>query len=646
MQKSDIRILIVEDDVTFGPALSEAVRRNGYTPVLTAKPDEALSILKIQSIQAVLVDCMLPKIGGVDLAKKMRDMLGKDLMIILMSGIFKDKNFAKEMMNATGAIAFLTKPFQMEELFQTIDNKLSHLIDIPLIPIHEIFSRAQLTTKDKINAINDSDPVHGFDLPWLYSLLLDRRVTGHLNIITADGEVAGVGFQKGQIVQVNLKDTQSYFGMLLVEQGFITTQDLEAVLKEGTSKTKRMGERLVEANVLSPHAVTSVMTAQQGIRLAKTISNTSLKVNFIDAEEMREDVQIDAPAYHELLHDWIRSKIAMEWLKSFYLPWMNNAVKPVQDFNTSHPILKMPIFETVPGLVDKLISGKTLEQITNELDLPDDSIIRAVHFLLVTRLICFGELKKANMDFENQKRRLQKLFTTLQKQTHFERLGVSPKAKENEIKRTYHELAKVLHPDKLPTNSPADVVDLGKRVFALLSEAYEILSNQKSKENYIKELEHGQAELVLKAEALIEQARGLLSKGDITKAKSTLEEAKALAPPSSELRLLLLWSTIKNPAFEKMPREEAVVREELAKIPPEDRHNPTYYFVKGLHQKATKDIDGALKSFEHTVSIAPDFIDARRELNLLKAAPRVQQSNDLLKADLKDVVGMIFKKKK
>ena len=87
------------------------------------------------------------------------------------------------------------------------------------------------------------------------------------------------------------------------------------------------------------------------------------------------------------------------------------------------------------------------------------------------------------------------------------------------------------------------------------------------------------------------------------------------------------------------------VQEELTKIPPEERHNAIYYFVKGLFNKQLGDQEQALHNIKHAVSMQPNFLIAKRELRLIE----LQEKNkpvDLLNADLKDVVGLLFKRKK
>ena len=85
----------------------------------------------------------------------------------------------------------------------------------------------------------------------------------------------------------------------------------------------------------------------------------------------------------------------------------------------------------------------------------------------------------------------------------------------------------------------------------------------------------------------------------------------------------------------------------ISAVPPEDRHNAVYFFVKGLVQKASGDFDGARRSLDQSVGIEQNFVDAKRELNVLSLqAGRLEKPVDLLKGDLKDVLGVLLGGKK
>ena len=646
MQREDFHILIVDDDAHLGRAMGEALTREGYKTTHVMRPDEVINIVRIQQVHAAIIDCMLPKMSGVELAKKLREEVTNRLPIILISGIYKDKAFQRDALQSTGAVTFINKPFELSEFVTAVNDIVKPFVDAPLAMLHQFLAKHDISPKERIRAVDDAEMIHCFDLPWVFSLLMHEKVNGHLNIISAEGDVAGVGFLGGDIVQVYLDDTKSYFGVLMVEYGFISQAELDEVMRTSKS-TKKLGEKLVAANVLSPHAIHIVMAEQQGLRLSKTIKNTSVKINFIETSDMRVNARTDRNAFTKLLNEWLVSKYSLDWLKSYYTPWMryNLHKGPEWTADAEPRVFSIPVVKRVPDIAKILLLGPTLEEALTKFKEPEDHVFRALHALIVTRTLRFGEVV-AKSDFQAQRERLRKLLKSLDSQNYFERLGVSQKAKESEIKRAYHDLAKVLHPDKLPQDAPDDVRTLAKETFERISTAYSVLSDPKAKEEYLLELEKGRSEAVMQAEALAGQARPLLSKGDFSQARELLEKAMSLASPTSEMRLLWIWSQIKGAGPERNPLLLSQLKDELAQIPPEDRHHSTYYFVKALVLKASGDLAGAKRNLQYVLSEAPDFIDARRELNIISQQEQAAKTTNIFNGDLRDVVGMLFKKRR
>src|SRR5690606_16120039 len=149
-------------------------------------------------------------------------------------------------------------------------------------------------------------------------------------------------------------------------------------------------------------------------------------------------------------------------------------------FSDTHPILNLPPLNSLKGFAKRVISGVNLQQLVSEQPQDEEKILGATHLLVLTNLISFDKATKV-VDITSQIERFKRIRQELQNKNFFETLGVSTKAKSNDIKRAYHELAKVFHPDKLSQGTPEELKTLTRDIFSKMTVAYETLSNDASK---------------------------------------------------------------------------------------------------------------------------------------------------------------------
>lgn len=639
MLKSELKVMIVEDDPTFSRGLVEAINKSGFQALHVARPDEALNASQMQEIHAYVIDCLLPKISGVELAKQIRSRVGAKTPIILTSGIYKDKNFAKEAKEKTQAIAFLEKPFNINELIRQIEKSLEDLIEEPLDPFLEILLKPAASPLERLASLPKS--IHAFELLRVFSYLTQKGISGQLTL--KDGaDDATIHFADGKISQVAVKDPQSYFGSLLIEKNLLTAAELELALSKPSQK--RIGERMVDENLLSPHMISIINSEQMAIRLSRLVKETMYEITWAEGSQPTNDSNIEQTLLYNFMSDWIQSKVSLSWLRTFFIPIMENPLVRTPFTNSQHTIYNAPWVDETKGVILSALGQKSLHQLINEFPLQEGKILGALYLMICTQQAAFDRVAKMG-DTESQKNRLHRVLDDMKKKNYFEILGLNPKSRAQDFKRAYHDLAKSFHPDKLPPGTAPEVVSLTKEIFSVMTAAYETLTNDAKKTVYLKELEQGKAEKILQSEALSEEGKHALKSGQITKAVEKFKEAISLRPPSSDLNLHFLWARLVQYSSSSAGMEELRELEEgLNRIPPEDRHSALYYFVKGLLQKCQGDLNSAKRNLQHAVSLSPNLIEAQRELNLVRNTPE-DRPVDIFRDDLSKVVSHIFKKK-
>lgn len=113
-------ILIVDDEKIIRDFLSEVLE--DYNLTLACDGDEAISCMKEQSYDLVITDLRMPKVPGEEVVKAARQ-IRPGAKVIIISG-YSSLYTVSQSVNH-GAFAFLSKPFSIKELLQTVDLALA-----------------------------------------------------------------------------------------------------------------------------------------------------------------------------------------------------------------------------------------------------------------------------------------------------------------------------------------------------------------------------------------------------------------------------------------------------------------------------------------------------------------------------------------
>lgn len=106
----DEQILLVDDDLAVLALLGDALRAEGYTPVATSDPREALALLAMERFDLVISDIVMPHLDGVRLLEKARER-NPGAEVLLISGFATDEVIQEGL--AKGAAGVLPKPFEI-----------------------------------------------------------------------------------------------------------------------------------------------------------------------------------------------------------------------------------------------------------------------------------------------------------------------------------------------------------------------------------------------------------------------------------------------------------------------------------------------------------------------------------------------------
>lgn len=120
-------ILLVDDDLELTELLAELLALEGFNVTVVHNGQEALSILKTQSFDLMLLDIMMPVLNGVETLKQLRKT--SSMPVLMLSA--RDDDIDRVLGLELGADDYLPKPFNDRELVARIKAILRRTASTP-----------------------------------------------------------------------------------------------------------------------------------------------------------------------------------------------------------------------------------------------------------------------------------------------------------------------------------------------------------------------------------------------------------------------------------------------------------------------------------------------------------------------------------
>jgi two-component system alkaline phosphatase synthesis response regulator PhoP len=114
-----VRILVVEDEPGLREGLVDLLRGAGYSVEAVADGESALERGSDPAVQLMLLDLMLPKLDGVEVCRRLRE-LRPDVPILVLTALGSEDDKVKGL--EAGADDYVTKPFSTRELLARIQS--------------------------------------------------------------------------------------------------------------------------------------------------------------------------------------------------------------------------------------------------------------------------------------------------------------------------------------------------------------------------------------------------------------------------------------------------------------------------------------------------------------------------------------------
>ena len=118
------RILLVDDEPSIVKMVGKRLQVEGFEVVEALNGEEALAKAKAQRMDLIILDLMMPRMDGYEVCRRLRqDATYQQIPIVILSAKSHKSDVERAM--ATGASAYVRKPFRAQEMLSTIRSLLS-----------------------------------------------------------------------------------------------------------------------------------------------------------------------------------------------------------------------------------------------------------------------------------------------------------------------------------------------------------------------------------------------------------------------------------------------------------------------------------------------------------------------------------------
>ena len=625
----DKKVLIVEDDKNLAETLKNTFSKKKMTVKISHSAQEAENLVSLEQYDLLLVDVVLPKVNGINFLKQIisKGLLHSGCKIWIMSGVFHQKIISKDMISHVDT--FFKKPLNIK----TIEKKLDALfVSADSLPKNLKFF--YLETKEQNNVLDKKEyTIKGHELMFICFYLCSIRFNGVLRISYYGQEKPDEAlFKEGDLISFKSIDSQSYLKPLLIKNNLISTEDLNQLLSEKSEVS--LTDRLINGCYISPHKMDRLLKEQLAIKLFEIMEHPSVvvgSVDFISSVNFNQFARLQMRDLLSLVHNWIRSKVDVGWLKEFFDSCRQMNIKPLKRLSARQRFARQPGLEFLAA--DSMRENVMVGDMIEKSDKAEEETIRETYCRLVVKENCLeykNNQGSHKTDYSFMKKKYGDFLKDSKRKNYFELLNLPLNASVNQIEDAYRNVVKIFHPDRRDSNMPSDMAEVCDQCFILVRNIYQTLIDPDKKKKYIKALEDkSRFESFEVKEAYIKGKRNVES-GHYGKAIEQLDFALKHKTAPGDAVLYHIWSIIKSKDFILSEEDVSRLTNLFDNVGLEHRQSAVFFFSKGLFMKATGKRKTAFDLFTKSLRLDPQFTVARLEKYSLSVAKKKNVKKSLI----------------
>lgn len=416
---------------------------------------------------------------------------------------------------------------------------------------------------------------YGYDITTIIILFQKYGLSGRVELENKSAQINAVVFHEGAIQFIELSDSDTRIGTLLVNHRLITQQQLEQALKEQTGIP--IGAYLVQRGLINKEQIGSVLLTQSRTRLSKLISDEQFSIRIKESDTKIKSSELNIEQFNLLVHDWILSKFTAEWLNAHYLEYYNYTV--TVNFNNFLPVdaEKFSVLNLFDANFLEIIDGQKISGLALLFE-NNKNLFKALHFLVLLKWIHI----EPSHEPDNYDLKIKHIYKLIMNKTSLDLaywLSLITKQDPGNIEAIYEELQRsFLGPETLTNEFK---LEIDKKVLNLLI-------NFRNIKNTLPAPDTADRKTASSKAVDVKPIKALLLAEKYSEALAMVKRNKASLTTVSGLQLYSAWAHLGLSLFKGTQISMGTLEKEFLNILPEDMTTADYHYVNYLLLKVKK----------------------------------------------------------
>jgi DNA-binding response OmpR family regulator len=415
-------ILVADDDEGVVSMYTTAFESAGYRVMAARTGEEALRLLGTGGVHLAIVDVLIPKKNGFEVLSTVRqNSWGRDLPVILISGVFKARHHRTTVMHRYNVIEYLDKPVEIDALITLVDKVFSsdgealrspsnlppslqsarkwmkESKPTPSVPLErgadsnlateqsdvESEAKAARAAPAQSAKVGLAGDLQKTPFPFVLGHVVRKKLSGAM-LVERDEIKKIIYFRQGNPFLIKSNLVSECLGKLLVRERIISLAECDESLRRMKSSGKPQGETLVEMGSITAGNLRFALMLQMETKLFDVFSWTRGNYRLNPSARL-------PPAITEL--DWKSLGIVVEGLARTYdvaraqnelNEWLHRTVALRRDYKDDLPQLELA--EDVEAFVAS-IEPASVAEIIRKSQLEEADTYRVLYALLATGVL-------------------------------------------------------------------------------------------------------------------------------------------------------------------------------------------------------------------------------------------------------------------